>query len=92
MPQCKTNSWWSEPAMEELALATLTAASKEFKGDPKRTYLPGLSTGGYGSWALAAQHPNKFAASRRFPGLGHNSWDNAYADPELMTWMLSKSL
>jgi predicted peptidase len=45
MPQCKTNSWWSEPAMEELALATLTAASKEFKGDPKRTYLAGLSTG-----------------------------------------------
>jgi hypothetical protein len=35
MPQCKTNSWWSEPAMEELALATLTAASKEFKGDPQ---------------------------------------------------------
>jgi hypothetical protein len=24
--------------------------------------------------------------------VGHNSWDNAYADPELMTWMLSKSL
>jgi len=62
MPQCKTNSWWSEPAMEELALATLTAASKEFKGDPKRTYLAGLSTGGDGSWTLAAQHPNKFAA------------------------------
>jgi predicted peptidase len=42
--------------MEELALATLTAASKEFKGDPKRTYLTGLSRGGDGSWALAAQH------------------------------------
>jgi predicted peptidase len=27
-----------------------------------------------------------------YPGVGHNSWDNAYADPELMTWMLSKSL
>jgi predicted peptidase len=56
------NSWWSEPAMEELALATLAAASKEFRGDPKRTYLTGLSMGGYGSWAIAAQHPNKFAA------------------------------
>jgi predicted peptidase len=38
MPQCKTGSWWSEPAMEDMALATL-AASKEFKGDSKRTYL-----------------------------------------------------
>jgi predicted peptidase len=29
---------------------------------------------------------------REYPGVDHNSWDNAYADPELMTWMLSKSL
>jgi predicted peptidase len=168
MPQCATNSWWSEPAMEEMALATLAAASKEFKGDPKRTYLTGLSMGGYGTWAIAMQNPNKFAAiapicggivlpehlrqqhpemdkiaysddpksyadvaakigktpvwifhggddpvvpvdgSRKlneaikasggnvryteYPGVGHNSWDNAYAEPELMTWMLSKSL
>src|SRR5208337_2983397 len=27
-----------------------------------------------------------------YPGVGHNSWDKAYADPELMTWLLSKSL
>lgn len=168
MPQCKTDSWWAEPAMEELALATLAAASKEFKGDPKHTYLTGLSMGGYGTWAMAVQNPNKFAAivpicggivlpehlrqqhpemqkiaypddpksyadlaakigktpvwifhggddpvvpvdgSRKlneaikaaggnvryteYPGVGHNSWDNAYADRELMTWMLSKSL
>jgi predicted esterase len=28
----------------------------------------------------------------KYPGVGHNSRDNAYADPELMTWMLSRSL
>jgi hypothetical protein len=27
-----------------------------------------------------------------YPGVGHNSWDKAYAEPELMTWMLSKTL
>jgi hypothetical protein len=27
-----------------------------------------------------------------YPGVAHNSWDNAYGDPELVTWMLSKSL
>ena len=27
-----------------------------------------------------------------YQGVGHNSWDNAYADPELMPWMLSKLL
>lgn len=168
MPQCGLEKWWVGPDMMKMALASLTAASREFKGDPKRTYLTGLSMGGYGTWAIAAANPGKFAAiapicggitapehlrqqypelvknsypeepqsyvtaaakigktpvwifhggadpvvpvegSRKmndalkagggnvryteYPGVGHNSWDNAYADPELMTWMLSKSL
>jgi len=27
-----------------------------------------------------------------YPGVGHNSWDNAYAEPDLVPWLLSKSL
>ncbi len=27
-----------------------------------------------------------------YRGVGHNSWDKAYAEPELMPWLLSKSL
>ena len=27
-----------------------------------------------------------------YPGVGHNSWDKAYAEPGLMPWLLSKSL
>jgi len=26
-----------------------------------------------------------------YEGVGHNSWDNAYGDPELMSWMLSQT-
>jgi predicted peptidase len=154
--------------MEEMALAALTAATREFKGDTKRTYLTGLSMGGFGSWYFAAKYPGKFAAvvpicggivipeslrqkfpemtknsypddpksyaevaqkigktpvwifhgsaddtvpvdgSRKlhdalkaaggdvhyteYPGIGHDSWDKAYAEPELMPWLLSKSL
>jgi predicted peptidase len=26
-----------------------------------------------------------------YPGVGHNSWEKAYAEPELFTWMLSKT-
>jgi predicted peptidase len=26
-----------------------------------------------------------------YPGVGHNSWEKAYAEPELFTWMLSKA-
>ena len=161
LPQCLKEHRWTDPDMEELSLSALGEASREFKGDPKRTYLTGLSMGSYGSWALAARYPNKFAAvvpicggiltpddarkqpdsdripyleaakkigtklpiwvfhgdadpdvpvseSRHmvealkadgadvhyteYPGVGHKSWDKAYAEPELMTWLLSKSL
>ncbi len=26
-----------------------------------------------------------------YPGVGHNSWDNAFAEPELLSWLFSKS-
>jgi len=44
------------------ALAALDKSMKEFKGDPSRVYLTGLSAGGNGSWYLASQHPDRFAA------------------------------
>jgi predicted peptidase len=27
-----------------------------------------------------------------YEGVGHNSWDRAYAEPELLTWLLSQHL
>ena len=27
-----------------------------------------------------------------YEGVGHNSWDKAYAEPDLPTWMFSRSL
>jgi len=168
LPQCLKDHLWVHPQMEEMALAALAAATKEFKGDPKRTYLTGLSMGGHGTWDLAIKHPGKFAAvvpicgaivlsehSRQqfpelakdaytedpksyadaagkigktpvwifhgdaddavspansrnmyhalkaaggdvhyteYPGVGHNSWDKAYAEPDLTSWLFSKSL
>jgi len=169
MPQCSNGHWWPEQPMQELALAALAAAAQEFNGDPRRTYLTGLSMGGYGTWYLAAKYPGKFAAvvpicggivpppnvlqaqpelakdtyadtsksyanvaakigktpvwifhgdadnavsvenSRKlndalksagadvryteYPGAGHDeAWERAYADPELLSWLFSKSL
>ena len=33
-----------------------------FHGDADRVYLTGLSYGGYGTWHLGAQFPDRFAA------------------------------
>jgi predicted peptidase len=62
MPQCPKNLWWLHPPMQDLAIATLDAAIKEFDGDAQRTYLTGLSMGGYGCWPLAENNPGRFAA------------------------------
>jgi len=163
LPQCPRGRWWTEPDMQAQALMALDQATKEFNGDPTRTYLTGLSMGGYGSWAVISKHPNRFAAlavvcggvrppagislpkeatapsvgadpysataakvgktpvwvfhggadpvvpvseSRKmveaikkrggtvryneYEGVGHNSWDKAYAEPELFSWMLAQ--
>jgi predicted peptidase len=47
---------------QELVLACLSAASREFKLDPSRIYLTGLSQGGSGTWEIGAKHPELFAA------------------------------
>jgi predicted peptidase len=163
MPQCPINRWWTDPEMQALALKALKHAATEFRGDGKRTYLTGLSMGGYGSWVMAAANRKTFAAigvvcggvrpppglrlpesarpsekdpdpygtvaakigktpvwvfhggadpavpvteSRKmvealktqggnvryneYEGIGHNSWDRAYAEPELFAWFLSQ--
>ena len=62
MPQSPRGAWWGTPEIERMALAALDAAVAEFGGDPERTYLTGLSLGGYGTWALAFRYPERFAA------------------------------
>jgi predicted peptidase len=162
LPQCPKDRWWTDPEMQTLALKALEQAETEFRGDEKRTYLTGLSMGGYGSWVMAINNRKKFAAlavvcggvrpppglklpeaarsiesesdpygavaakigrtpvwvfhggadsavpvteSRKmvealkakhgnvryneYEGVGHNSWDKAYAEPELFPWLLS---
>ncbi len=62
MPQCRPGVDWSSPNMEAQILAALDASTKEFHGDPARTYLTGFSMGGYGTWSLASRYPKRFAA------------------------------
>jgi predicted peptidase len=146
MPQCAAGQFWSDK-MAELALKALDQTVAEYNGDPDRLYLTGLSLGGFGSFLIASQHPNKFAAvvpicggvrgvdlksvaeklkdvpmwifhgdadtvvpparSREmveaikaaggakvkyteYPGVGHNSWDKAYAEKEMTDWLFAQ--
>lgn len=60
-PQVEENGEWMG-ANVDMALAALDASSREFNGDPQRTYLTGLSMGGYGTWETALKAPTRFAA------------------------------
>jgi len=62
MPQCPQGHYWTDTNSEELAMTALDREAAEFHGDPERTYLTGISLGGYGAWELARLHPHRWAA------------------------------
>lgn len=57
-PQCPSGEYWSNDSL----LALLDELSANNRIDPTRVYLTGLSMGGFGTWALAATAPTRFAA------------------------------
>lgn len=60
-PQAPANTLWQAlPA--RVAMAALAQTEKEFGTDPDRVYLLGLSMGGNGTWYLASNNPDRFAA------------------------------
>jgi len=86
LPQCPRNRWWTEPEMQALALKALDQTVTEFNGDSKRTYLTGLSMGGYGSWAIVAKNPSRFAALAIESGSEWITTDRDYARFPGLRW------
>lgn len=155
VPQCpRGKKWvevdWSAPAHEmpeepsepiRLTLEVLERLEKQYRIDPDRLYVMGLSMGGYGTWDLAQRLPEVFAAAvpicgggdetkadriraavwafhgdrdpavpvqrtremiaamkaagatpkyTEYPGVGHDSWNRAFKEPELLNWLLAR--
>ncbi|MGQ9651877.1 MAG: prolyl oligopeptidase family serine peptidase [Phycisphaerae bacterium] len=57
-PQCPNGQWWDI----EVLGALLDRIERDYKVDPDRIYVTGLSMGGFGTWALACAQPDRFAA------------------------------
>lgn len=57
-PQCPANQWWDTEAVYHL----IKEIHKKYNIDESKIYLTGLSMGGWGSWKLANEHPEMFAA------------------------------
>ena len=65
-PQSPGRSW--DP---EVLNALVDSLVKEHRVDRDRVYVTGLSMGGFGTWALAAAYPDKFAALAPICGGGN---------------------
>jgi predicted esterase len=57
-PQCPAGSWWSSHEL----IALLDEVQAKYRVDENRVYATGMSMGGYGTWALATEFPERFAA------------------------------
>jgi predicted peptidase len=127
----------------QTALELLLEIQEKFRVNLDRTYVTGLSMGGFATWEALLRYPEMFAAAipvcgggdathaariknipvwafhgaddptvpvecsrsmikmiekagghpryTEYPGVGHNSWDRAYAEPDLLSWFFSHS-
>lgn len=78
---------WNTMAAD--VMANLDHVLANYKGDPKRVYLTGISLGGFGTWHLAAKHPDRFAAIAPVVGYGVPAQAAALANPPMPLWVFA---
>ncbi len=67
-PQCPEGDWWT--AKVEVLINLLDDIVERYDVDTERVYLTGLSMGGYGTWMLGSEYPERFAAMAPICGGG----------------------
>lgn len=65
-PQCPAGERWNATALVHL----IDHIQASHRVDPRRIYVTGLSMGGYGTWDLITNYPEKFAAAAPICGGG----------------------
>ena len=67
-------------------MAMLDSVIESKRVDRERVYLSGISYGGFGTWYLASQHPQRFAAIAPVVGWGHPGMVAPIAEANLPVW------
>lgn len=57
-PQCPDGKWWST----DESFLLLDEIQEKYRVDKHKTYLTGLSMGGFATWSMAGSQPERFAA------------------------------
>lgn len=85
-PQCPKESRWTDDDQQKRLLELLEHVRKSFNVDTDRIYLTGLSMGGFGTWRLAADHPEMFAAAAPVCGAGDPANAAKLVDLPIWAW------
>ena len=72
--------------VEQDLLGMIASVQKNYRADPARLYLTGLSYGGFGTWFMASKHPDLFAAIIPVVGWGHPDLMAPIAKHQLPVW------
>lgn len=81
-PQCCSGGNWVTRDLKAL----LDFLLREYRIDPRRVYLTGLSMGGFGTWSMASEYPELFAAVA--PICGGGDYIRSHLLPESRKAML----
>ncbi len=85
-PQCPGDDRWTSDQQQKRVLELLDAIEKELTVDSSRVYLTGLSMGGYGSWRMAAENSDRFAAAIIVCGQGKPEYAEKLVDMPIWAW------
>jgi predicted peptidase len=84
-PQCPAGEWWENTRQILAVRALVDELLRTLRVEPNRVYLTGLSMGGYGTWRLAAEYPELWAAI--VPICGGGRWFYADRLRHIPTWV-----
>lgn len=84
-PQCPAGDWWESTRQTLTLVALLDEVQAKHRVDPDRVYCTGLSMGGYGTWRLATENPDRFAAV--VPICGGGRWFTVGAMKNVPAWV-----
>ena len=73
--------------IDQELLGIVDAVLKDFRADPDRVYLSGISLGAFGAFHMAAKYPERWAAVATANGTGLPSDAKILAEARLPIWM-----
>lgn len=84
IPYCPVAQRWEQRWEGIMVKDLIDSVSRKYRVDPKRIYLTGLSMGGYGTFSVAAEYPDIFAAIA--PICGGGDTEDAASYKHLPVW------